>query len=143
MADFTPNEGEQEMLNILLGKIVQPDLYVGLFQNSVANFESYGDSIVWSNIVPVTNIISGYERQLLTSIWVVPSSSDTGDAAVYSEIPFIASTGGADAVTGYYIRSSNNVLWVVGLHPDVELDSIPKAMPENAEIRISPQLGLE
>ncbi len=143
MSDFTPNEGEEEMLNVLLGKTSLPTLFLGLFNNSVSNFNSYGDAIIWANIVQATNFTGSDEKTITPANWVIPTGINKGNPATYPEQTFIADTGGASTVSGYYIRSSNNVLWVVGLHPDVEVDSIPKAMPAGAQINISPQFDLE
>lgn len=141
MADFIPNEGEEEILNVLLGKIARPNIFLGLFQNTPANVNSLGEGMVWSNIVQVTGLVGGNEIQLLPANWTVPTGAQAGNPATHPQVSLTADVGGADPVAGYYIRSANNKLWVVGLNPEVEVSGILKTMLAGAIYRVNPQYG--
>ena len=141
MADFIPNEGEAEVLNILLGKIAQPTLYIGLMNNSVASVQGFGEAMVWANVVPATGFVGGNEVAFTPANWTVPTGGSAGQPATHPQIEFTADTGGALSVSGYYIRTGNNKLLVVGLNPEVEGTGTLKAMLEGAKYRVNPQLG--
>lgn len=143
MADFIPNEGEEEILNVLLGKIAQPTLYLGLFNNTPANVDSYGEAMVWSNVTQCTNFVGGNEKTLASGSWTVPTGANAGNPATYPQQEFTADTGGATDVAGYYIRSGNNKLWAVGVNPEVAASGIRKTMLAGARYRVNPQLGAE
>lgn len=141
MADFIPNEGEAEILNIVLGKIAQPTLYLGLMNNSVASVQGFGEAMVWANVVPATGFVGGDEVAFSPANWTVPSGASAGQPATHAQVEFTADAGGADNVSGYYIRTSNNRLLVVGLNPEVEISGVLKSMLEGARYRVNPQLG--
>lgn len=141
MPDYIPNEGEEEIMNVLLGKIARPNIFLGLFQNTPANIASLGENIVWSNIVQVTGLVGGNEVQLLPANWTVPTGAQAGNPATHPQVEFIADVGGASNVAGYYIRSANNKLWVVGVNPEVEASGLLKTMLAAARYRVNPQYG--
>lgn len=143
MADFIPNEGEEEMLNVLLGKIPKPALYLGLMQNTPAQVNSAGEAMTWSNVNQVTGLVGGDEVELTPANWSVPTGANAGDPATHPQIEFVADSGGADPVSGYYVRSANNKLWIVGVNPEVAANGILKTMLPGARYRVNPQLGAE
>ena len=143
MADFIPNQGEEEILNVLLGKIAQPTLYLGLFSNTPANVNGYGETMLWSNITQATGFVSANEKTLSSGSWTVPTGASSGNPATYPQQEFVADAGGASDVAGYYIRSSNNKLWGVGVNPEVAASGILKTMLAGAKYRVNPQLGAE
>ena len=141
MADFTPNQGEEEMNNVLLGKIPQPALFMGLMQNTPANVNSLGEAMQWSNIVQATGFVGGNEQALLAANWTVPTGAQAGNAATHPQVEFTADAGGASNVSGYYIRSANNRLWAVGLNAEVEVSGVLKTMLAGARYRVNPSIG--
>jgi hypothetical protein len=143
MADFIPNQGEEEILNVLLGKIAQPTLYMGLFSNTPAAINGFGEAITWANITQATGFVSANEKTLSPASWTVPTGGSAGNPATYPQQEFVADTGGADDVAGYYIRSGNNKLWVVGVNPEVAASGILKTMLAAAKYRVNPQFGAE
>lgn len=143
MADFIPNQGEEEILNVILGKIAQPTLYMGLFSNTPSNIAGYGEGIVWANITQATGFVTSNERTLSPASWTVPTGASAGDPATYPQQEFVADTGGASNVGGYYIRSGNNKLWVVGVNPEVAASGVLKSMIAGAKYRVNPQFGAE
>ena len=141
MADFIPNEGEAEMLQVLLGKIAKPALYMGLMRNTPTSVASEGEGIVWADILEVSGLVGGNAVELTAANWTVPTGASAGNPATHPQVEFTADTGGADNVSGYFIRSANNKLWVVGLNPEVELTNTLKTMLAGAKYRVNPQLG--
>lgn len=143
MADFIPNQGEEEILNVLLGKIAQPTLYLGLMSNTPSNVNGYGEAMVWSNITQATGFVTSNEKTLSPASWTVPTGASAGNPATYPQQEFEADTGGASDVSGYYIRSSNNKLWVVGVNSEVAASGVLKTMLVGAKYRVNPQFGAE
>lgn len=143
MADFIPNEGEEELLNVALGKIAQPTLYLGLMSNTPTAINTLGEAMVWADITQATGFVTANEKTLSPASWTVPTGVNAGNPATYPQQEFTADTGGASDVSGYYIRSSNNKLWVVGVNPEVSASGILKTMLEGAKYRVNPQLGAE
>jgi hypothetical protein len=140
MADFVPNQGEEEMMNVLLGKIAQPTLYLGLMSNTPAAVDALGDTMLWSNVTQATGFVGGNEKTFVPATWTVPTGAQSGQAATYPQQEFVADTGGASDVSGYYIRSSNNKLWVVGVNAEVAASGILKTMLAGAKYRVNPSL---
>lgn len=141
MADFIPNQGEEEMLNVLLGKIAQPTLYLGLMSNTPADVNTKGEAMVWTDVTQATGFVTANEKTLAAGSWTVPTGAQSGDPATFAQQEFTADAGGASNVSGYYIRSSNNKLWVVGVNAEVAASGILKTMLAGAKYRVNPQLG--
>ena len=139
MADFMPNEGEEKSLNILLNQT----LYLGLFKNTPAAIAALGESIVWSNITPATGFVGGDEKTLVFGSWTIPTGAQSGNPATYPQQEFVADTGGADDVCGYYIRTSDNKLLAVGVNAEVAQTGVLKTMLEAAKYRVNPQIGAD
>ncbi len=137
MADFVPNEGEEKALNVLLNQT----LFLGLFNNTPASIAALGEGIRWSDIVPVTNIVGGNEKTLTLASWTIPTGVNSGNPATAAQQTFTADTGGSPDVAGYYIRTADNKLLVVGLNPEVEVTGIRKVMLAGAVYRVNPQFG--
>lgn len=141
MADFMPNEGEEELLNVALGKIPQPALYLGLFTNLPAAIASLGEGAKLEDLTQATGFVGGNEKTLGAGSWTVPTGAQSGQPATFPQQTFTADTGGASNVCGYYIRSGNNKLWAVGVNPEVEANNTPKQMLAGAVYRVNPQIG--
>lgn len=141
MADFVPNQGEEEMNNVLLGKIPQPALFLGLMQNTPANVNSLGELMQWSNIVQATGFVGANEQAVLAANWTVPTGAQSGNPATHPQVEFTADVGGASNVSGYYIRSANNRLWAVGLSAEVEVSGVLRTMLAGARYRVNPSVG--
>jgi hypothetical protein len=139
MPDFVPNEGEAKALQ----QILNQTLYLGLFQNTPANILSLGEAIVWGNITPATGFVGGNEKAITYAGWTIPTGAQAGNPATYPQQEFIASESGASDVAGYYLRTADNKLLVVGLNPEVELTGVLKQMAPNAKYRVNPQYGAE
>jgi len=139
MADFVPNEGEAKSLQ----QILNQTLYLGLFQNTPANIASLGDAIVWSNITAATGFVGGDEKTLVYGSWTIPVGAQAGNPATYAQQEFVAGEAGASSVAGYYVRSADNKLMVVGVNAEVELTGVLKQMAPSARYRVNPQYGAE
>lgn len=139
MADFTPNEGEAKALQ----QILNQTLYLGLFQNTPANINTLGESIVWANITPAQGFVGGDEKTLAYGSWTIPTGASAGNPATYPQQEFTADAGGADPVAGYYVRTADNKLLVVGVNAEVELTGVLKVMAAGAKYRVNPQYGAE
>lgn len=137
MTDFVPNEGEAHVLD----KILNQTLYLGLMSNTPAQIAALGDTITWANITQATGFVGGNEKTLSYGGWTIPSGGSAGQPATYTQQVFTADTGGASNVSGYYIRTSDNKLLMVGVNPEVELSGVLKTMLQGAIYRVNPQYG--
>lgn len=137
MTDYVPNEGEEKVLNLILNQT----LYLGLMTNTPANIASLGDNLAWANIVPATGFVGGNEKTLAFVNWTIPTGVNAGNPATAPQQTFTADAGGASNVTGYYIRTSDNKVLVVGLNPEVEASGVAKTMLAGAVYRVNPQYG--
>jgi hypothetical protein len=147
MPQFVPKEGQREMTRVLLKQIPQPDLVVGLFTNSAAEIAALGLDAVLADLdqasaVVGSGVVSG-EYQFTPSNWTVPGGAQTGDPATHPNVEFQAPAGGTSDIAGYYVRSTNGVLWIVGLNPDVEAGGALKPMPAGATYSVDPSLDTE
>ena len=130
MADYVPNEGEEEMMKRILQ---HSTVYVGLMGNSKANLAGFGEGVVYANLTKITNLSPSNEIAVTTGQWVIPTGASAGNPATGPTVTFTAGAGGASgSVSGYYVRSAANVILWLGLHPAVEADGALKAMPEGA-----------
>jgi hypothetical protein len=137
VAAIIPNVGEEACLKFILGRT----LYLGLFTNSAAGIASLGEAIKWSDITPATGFVGGNEKTLASGSWTIPTGVNAGNPATYPQQTFTADVGGASSVAGYYVRTVDNELLLVELHPEVESSGTLKAMPEGAVFRVNAQLG--
>lgn len=139
MTDFVPNEGEEKALNLILNQ----NLYLGLFSNTPAQIAALGDNIVWANIVQATGFVGGNEKTLTLANWTIPTGGNAGNPATAAQQVFTADTGGASNVGGYYLRTSDNKLLMVGVNPEVEASGVLKTMLQGAVYRVNPQFGAQ
>lgn len=137
MTDFVPNEGEEKALQLLLNQ----NLFLGLMQNTPAQIAALGDTLVWANIVAATGFVGGNEKTLTFAGWTIPTGGSAGNPATYAQQVFTADVAGANNVSGYYIRTSDNKILMVGLNPEVEASGILKTMLAGAVYRVNPQYG--
>lgn len=133
MADVLPNVGEERSLRLLLN---QP-LYLGLFSNTPAAMTSLGRNVTWPNIQQAVGWAGGNEKLLEYSSWNIPSGASAGNPATYPVQEFEAGLGGASNVAGYYIRTADNILLAVGIHPEVLASGVLKSHLEGARYRVS------
>jgi len=142
MADFTPDEGEEKMNGVLTGKVAFPtNLRVVLFQNTPANINTLGEDIVYADLTLSTGFVGGDSKTLTPASWTIPTGASAGQPATYPQLEFEADTGGADDVAGYALVDSDDVIWGLGLNPQVESSGTPVTMLEGAKYRVNPQLG--
>lgn len=141
MADFIPNQGEANALQ----KILNQTLYMGLMQNTPTEINGLGEAIVWADIVPSVGYVGGDEKTLSYGSWTIPTGAQAGNPATYAQQEFVADTGGADPVSGYYIRTADAtpILLVVGVNSEVAASGVLKTMLAGARYRVNPQYGAE
>lgn len=137
MTDFVPNEGEAKILSLILNQ----NIHVGLFQNTPAQIAALGDNIKWSDIVQATGFVGGNEKTLVFADWTIPAGANAGNPATAPQLVFTADVGGASNVAGYYMRTDDNKLIMVGLNPEVEASGVLKTMLAGAVYRVNPQYG--
>lgn len=97
MAAKWHNEGENRVLNILLGATpVDGACYLGLYKNAT----ELSEGAVLADLTEPTGY--GYARKTLTrGSWTI-----TGDGAVYAVQTLLASGGNWGDITGYFIATS-------------------------------------
>lgn len=139
MADFTPNEGETKMNDILVGKTAFPtSLRVILISNTPSAINTLGEGLTYLDLTQATGFVGGDDKTLTPANWVSPGG---GAPNTYPQLEFTADTGGASDVSGYALVDSDNVVWGVGLNAEVESTGVLKTMNAGAVYRVNPQLG--
>lgn len=139
MADFIPNEGEEKALQAILNQT----LYLGLMNNAPAAVNTLGETMKWSDVVQATGFVGGNEKTLVYGGWTIPTGVNAGNPATHAQQEFVADVGGASDVSGYYIRTADNKLLVVGVNPEVAASGVKKTMLAGAKYRVNPQYGAE
>ena len=139
MPDYVPNEGEEKALQAILNQTLK----LGLFSNDPAAIQSLGEAVVWSNITPATGFVGGNEKTLVYAGWTIPTGASAGNPATHAQQEFVADVGGASDVAGYYLKTTDNKLLVVGVNSEVAASGIKKTMLAGAKYRVNPQFGAE